>query len=99
LETIKYNKIPVKILVINNNMYSIIRNRQTFLFRTRTIGTDPSNGVSCPDFRKVAECFGLSYRKIENSVNLSQNLQSIFFIEGPVLCEIMGFENQQYRNK
>lgn len=96
LQTINYNKIPVKIIVINNNMYATIRNRQTFLFRTRTIGTDPSNGVSCPDFKKIAECFELSYMKIESSCYLRNRLQIVFNTGGPVLCEIMGIENQEY---
>ena len=50
LETIRGNNLPIKLLVINNNVYSIIRRRQKDLFRTRTIGTDPSNGVTVPDF-------------------------------------------------
>ena len=32
LETIRYHKIPVKIFIINNNAYAIIRKRQNDLF-------------------------------------------------------------------
>ena len=52
LESISYHKIPVKILIINNNAYAVIRKRQKELFRNRTIGTEPSDGVSVPDFQK-----------------------------------------------
>ena len=45
LETISYNEIPAKIFIINNNVYSVIRKRQIEMFRSRTIGTDPSDGV------------------------------------------------------
>ena len=61
LESIRYQSLLIKIIVINNNVYSIIRRRQKDLFRRRTIGTDPENGVSCPDFRSLADCFGLSF--------------------------------------
>uniref|UniRef100_UPI00404783D6 thiamine pyrophosphate-binding protein n=1 Tax=Polynucleobacter sp. TaxID=2029855 RepID=UPI00404783D6 len=96
LESIRYHKLPIKIIVINNNLYSIIRRRQRDLFRKRTIGTDPSNGVSCPDFSSVASCFGLKYMKIENTLQLDEGLRMLISYEGPVLCEIMGREDQGY---
>lgn len=96
LESIRYQKLPVKIIVINNNVYSIIRRRQRDLFRKRTIGTDPDNGVSCPDFAKVAECFGLSYQKISSVMELDEGLTQLFSTEGPVLCEVIGRPDQGY---
>ena len=95
LETISYNKIPAKIIVINNNVYSVIRKRMVELFR-RTIGTEPENGLGCPDFSKVANAFEIRYVKIETSNDLEKELNSVMNIDGPVLCEIMGLENQNY---
>lgn len=96
LQSIRYHNLPIKIIVINNNVYSIIRRRQRELFRNRTIGTDPKNGVSCPDFSKVADCFGLSYIRISSVDELDEGLKAIFATEGPVLCEIMGRIDQSY---
>ncbi len=96
LETIRYHNIPVKIFVINNNVYAVIRKRQSELFRSRTIGTDSANGIDCPSFKKVAECFDIPYRKIENSSKLQQHIKSIIDMNGPVICEIIGLENQEY---
>lgn len=96
LQTIAYNQIPIKIIVINNNVYSVIRERQKDLFRSRTIGTDSSNGISCPDFRKVADCFGINYMKIFDAINLSENLSILMNFKGPIICEILGDENQKY---
>jgi len=96
LQTIQYQKLPIKILVINNNVYSVIRKRQVDLFRTRTIGTDPANGVGCPNFEKVAQCFGISYARIDNSTDLKSKLAEVLRIDGPVLCEVMGVEDQEY---
>jgi acetolactate synthase-1/2/3 large subunit len=96
LESIRYQRLPIKLIIINNNVYSIIRRRQRDLFRKRTIGTDPSNGVSCPDFAKVAECFGFHYQKIETVTALDIGLKALFAYPGPVLCEIMGREDQSY---
>lgn len=96
LESIRYQKLPIKIIVINNNVYSIIRKRQKDLFRTRTIGTDPENGLSCPDFKKVAECFNLNYMVIDTIEGLDYGLINLFKSEGATLCEIMAVEDQSY---
>lgn len=96
LETIRYRKLPIKIVVINNNVYSIIRRRQRDLFRKRIIGTDPENGISCPSFEKVAACFDLDYIKIENLSQLRSGLMDMLGRTGPVLCEIMGRPDQEY---
>lgn len=96
LQTISHNKIPVKIFVVNNNCYAVIRKRQQDLFRTRTIGTDENNGVSCPDFKKVAECFNIHYEKIENSSELNGKLKQVLEMDEAVICEVMGKDVQEY---
>jgi acetolactate synthase-1/2/3 large subunit len=96
LQSISYQQLPIKIIVINNNVYSIIRRRQHNLFRKRTIGTDPANGISCPEFSKVAECFGFHYQRISSVDELDHGLTVMLTTEGPVLCEIMGRVDQGY---
>lgn len=96
LQTIRHNNLPIKILVINNNCYAVIRSRQKDLFRTRTIGTDKSNGVSCPDFQKVADCYGIHYEKIISTSELNEKLADILALDHSVICEIMAKETQPY---
>ncbi|MGQ5290556.1 thiamine pyrophosphate-binding protein [Pectobacterium actinidiae] len=98
LQTIRHNNLPIKILVINNNCYAVIRKRQVDLFRTRTVGTDADNGVSCPEFEKVANCFDIQYEFIENTYVVDQKIQEVLNREGPVLCEILSPEDQEYIN-
>ena len=96
LESIRYQKLAIKIIVVNNNGYAIIRRRQQELFRHRTIGTDSANGVSCPDFERVADCFGLPYSRIDNPAHLEAGLRALLVCDGPALCEVMGRANQGY---
>ncbi|MGI8489260.1 thiamine pyrophosphate-binding protein [Pectobacterium sp. S5] len=98
LQTIRHNNLPIKILVINNNCYAVIRKRQVDLFRTRTVGTDADNGVSCPEFEKVANCFDIQYQLIESTDMVDQKLQEVLSCEGPILCEILSPEDQEYIN-
>jgi len=96
LESIRYHKIPVKLIVINNNGYSIIERRQKELFRRRTIGTSPDNGVTVPNFRKLAQVFEIQYHIIESPCDLEAQISSVLSMDGPVLCEVMGRRDQQY---
>jgi acetolactate synthase-1/2/3 large subunit len=96
LETIRAHKIPLKLIVINNNLYSIIRMRQKKLFRNRTIGTDPSNGLTVPNFEKVADLFDFDYVLIDVPESLDARLKKVLQCDKPVLCEIMGKEDQEY---
>jgi acetolactate synthase-1/2/3 large subunit len=96
LATVQYRQIPLKLFVVENDMYAVIRKRQRELFRTRTIGTDPKNGVGSPNFAKIADCFGLKYRAIDDSEGLESALADVFATDGAVLCEIRGKPDQVY---
>ncbi len=96
LQTIKDYKIPAKIFIINNRMYGIIRRRQKELFRGRTIGTDDTNGLGCPDFKKISKAFGIKYKLIKTKKNLKNEINNILKQKKTVICEIMADENQEY---
>lgn len=96
LQTIRYHKLPIKIFVISNGTYAIIRKRQKELFKGRTIGTDETDGIDSPNFSDVATCFGLKYFKCEKISDLKQVMNEIIESECAILCEILGFEDQDY---
>lgn len=96
LQTIINNKKNVKIFVINNNLYGIIRRRQKLLFRNRTVGTDISNGLSAPKFKNVAKCFGFEYQNITSAIVAEKKIGKIIGRNKSVLCEIFASENQNY---
>ncbi len=95
LQIIKSLNIPVKILVINNGMYAVIRKRQKDLFRKRTIGNDPTDGVPEPGFSNIAKCFGFQYRKIEKRAKLIIALPTLFSGEAEII-EIFCSPEQKY---
>ena len=96
MQTISANKMGIKIIIINNKVYSVIRTRQVELFRNRTIGTNPENGVTTPDFKDVAQCFKIPYVKINHIDELDAKLDEVMNMEGPVICEVMAVEDQVY---
>lgn len=96
LQLIGSLKIPVKIFVINNNMYAVIRKRQKDLFRTRTIGNDPCDGLPAPDFKKIAYCFDLKYKTINCETELFSASSEVLNSDGPIICEVQCVEEQKY---
>lgn len=72
LETIKREKLPIKIFVLNNRVLGKISETQHFNHEDRFAATAASGGYTVPDFTKIAEAYGLksvtlqSYRELEN---------------------------------
>lgn len=96
LQSISHLSLPIRILVVNNDAYAVIRKRQKELFRNRTIGTDQTNGVSCPDFGNVARAFGFEYSSIRKSADLKTGLQDLVASIRPTICELSALPDQDY---
>ena len=44
----------------------------------------------------MAECFGIEYQRIEQKEDLYTGLQKLLKTEGPVICEIIATDEQDY---
>lgn len=74
LQTIVREKIPVKIIIINNKALGMIRHFQEMYFDSRYHGT--IEGYSTPDFIKISQAYGIDALKITNENELDK-LQEI----------------------
>lgn len=88
LQTIVYNKLPVKLFVWNNNGYLSIRATQSRFFEGRLIGTDKGSGVSFPDLKKIARAYGIKYYYVDKSRKLDRMIENVLKEKGPVICEV-----------
>ncbi|MDD1696205.1 MAG: thiamine pyrophosphate-binding protein [Methanoregula sp.] len=95
LQTVVHNKIPLKLIVVNNNGYASIRNTQNSYFNGRFCGSDPSSGVSCPDLKKIAYAYGIPYEALHDQHELDLQLSEIIHRKGPVICEVFTCPDQQ----
>ncbi len=68
LQTVINYNLPIKIIVQNNFGYGIIKQFQDAYFSSRYYAT--GEGYSQPDFKKIAEAYGISYQKITNESEL-----------------------------
>jgi acetolactate synthase-1/2/3 large subunit len=96
LQVIRHHNINVKVIITNNEAYAVIRKRQKDLFRGRTIGTDVSNGVSCPDFSAVAVGFAIPYVRIDKRSSFVNELGVALSTPGPMVVEVFTDPNQEY---
>ena len=99
LQTVVYNKLNIKIFILNNNGYHSIRQTQTNLFKPPLVGVCSDNGISFPSFERLAYAFEIPYVKIDSLKGIEENLKKVLETEGPVLCEAVVDEKQNFEPK
>ena len=75
LQTMISNKLPVKIIIINNAGYGIIKQFQDLYLDKRHEAVDSKKGVTNPNFKKVAKAYGIKYSEIKNNSNIDKILK------------------------
>lgn len=88
LETIGYNKLPVKVFVLDNGGYVSIRQTQAGFFGMPYIGCGPESGVGFPSFEKLGEAFGMKTASIVSYAGMEDIIKEVLSEKGPVLCHV-----------
>lgn len=95
LQTIIQNKLPIKIIVLNNNGYLSIKNTQKKYFEERYSGTDATSGISFPECSKIAKAYGMKYFLIDKPEDLDYTLQEVVNYDSYCICEVICPEVEQ----
>ncbi len=85
LGTIMQYKIPVKILVLNNNFLGMVRQWQQLFHGKRYSFTEMVN----PNFVKLAEAYSIPARKVERREELQDALKEMLQAETPYFLEVV----------
>lgn len=99
LATIAYNKLNVKIFILNNNGYHSIRQTQKNMFRSEFVGIDSDSGVGFPDFKLLSAAFGLSYFTLDSEENCRDVLDKVLSADMPCICEVYVDSGQNFSPK
>jgi acetolactate synthase-1/2/3 large subunit len=78
LATLKHHGLAVKILLLDNSGYSMVRQTETQWLGGVNVGTSTESGLGFPDFIKLAQAFGLETRELAKSAGLRGELAGIF---------------------
>ena len=84
LGTIAQNKLPVKIIVLNNHFLGMVRQWQQLFFEKRYSFTELQN----PDFITIAKGFGIDGSSVENRDHLEASIQKMIDHDGPYVLEV-----------
>ncbi|HLN21336.1 MAG TPA: biosynthetic-type acetolactate synthase large subunit [Bacteroidales bacterium] len=84
LGTILQYKIPVKLIILNNNYLGMVRQWQDMFFDKRYASTELVN----PDFVKIAAAYSIPAQKIDERKDLKAGLKEMLDSKGPYLLEI-----------
>jgi acetolactate synthase-1/2/3 large subunit len=84
LGTIQQNKLPVKIIILNNHFLGMVRQWQELFFESRYSFTELQN----PDFVTIAKGFGIAGENVEQREQLQTALERMFAFDGPYLLNI-----------
>lgn len=88
MQTIASQRIPLRLIVLNNNGYASIRNTQRNYFDGRYVGSGPSARLDMPDFVALAKTFGWDAFRIEDAADLHDGLQRALRHDGPLLVDV-----------
>jgi acetolactate synthase-1/2/3 large subunit len=88
LQTIVHHKLPVKLVVLNNNSLGMIRQFQDSYFEGRYQST--YWGYSAPDFTKIAVAYGIPALTISQPDELAEGTAWLWENpEAPALLQVM----------
>ncbi|CAG7654916.1 biosynthetic-type acetolactate synthase large subunit [Paenibacillus allorhizosphaerae] len=80
------HQIPVKIVVINNQVLGMVKQQQELMYERRYSQIDLAGS---PDFVKLAEAYGIKGLRASNKAEASRVWQEALNIAGPVLVEFV----------
>lgn len=84
LGTIAYNRLPVKMIVLNNNYLGMVRQWQELFFDERYSNTP----ISSPDFVALAASYKIEGETVTNRSDLHEAMERMYKSEGAYILEI-----------
>lgn len=99
LQTIAYYKLPIKIFIVNNRCYGIIKQFQRTYLKSNFQATDAKSGYSVPDFQKLAQAYGLKSALIDSYKNLKTKIKKVLDAKVAVVCNVLINENSEIAPK
>jgi len=85
LGTIAQWKLPVKIVILNNNFLGMVRQWQQLFFDKRYSSVEMEN----PDFLKLAEAYGIPSKRVSRCGDVRATVTEMWETSGPYLVEVV----------
>jgi acetolactate synthase-1/2/3 large subunit len=89
LQTMVANKLPIKLFIINNNGYGIIKQFQGLYLNKRYEATISTKGVTNPSFKKIACAYGVNYSEIKQNKDINNILNKVLNSKKPEIVNVI----------
>lgn len=99
LQTITEYQLPIKIFLLCNDGYHSIYQTQKNFFSDNLIGCGPGNGLSFPDFTKIAAAFDIQVREVSSHSGLDAAIQETLQAKGAQICVVHLDKEQPFAPK
>ena len=87
LATLVFNKLPVKLVYLNNGGYASIRQTQVNFFGQQ-YGCGTASGLGFPDMESLSKTYGIPYVRTRTLDQVSVDQAKVLGTEGPVIWEV-----------
>jgi acetolactate synthase I/II/III large subunit len=94
LQTIVHKKIPMKILLMNNNAYGANVITQGLYFKNK-YGSDNDSDLSFPSSEKIATAYGIKYICARKNEDLEQVFEDFLNCKEAIICEVFSCIQQR----
>ena len=88
LATVLRHNLSIKIFLINNHGFSMIRQTQEQWLNSKYEASTVKSGLAFPDFVKVANAYGYKVVTIAANKELSLRIREVLDSDGPVFCNV-----------
>lgn len=95
LQTVVSNNLKIKIIVINNEGYGIIRQFQDQNLNSKYSASDRSDKVNNPDFKKIANLYNYNYLKIQKDKDVINRINKFIKMKKNCLLEVCVSRNEE----
>jgi acetolactate synthase I/II/III large subunit len=92
-------KLPIRIVLLNNQGYHSIRQTQNNYFPDNPVGCGVESGLPFPEFRYLSSGFGIQYIRLGQEEEMETCLDEFLSCDGPVLLEVVLDLDQEFAPK
>ncbi len=89
LQTLVTNKLPIKLVWLNNEGYHSIRQTQTNSFHANFCGVGENDGVSFPEAERIAYAYRLPFFRVSEHGQIEKVLRDWLDCDGAAMLEVV----------
>jgi acetolactate synthase-1/2/3 large subunit len=100
LQTVVGYRLPIKIIIVNNNGYHSIKQTQQAYFSDNVFGTNPKDGVTLPDFAALGVALGIMSHRVDTMDAWNSDMvQMLLKNNEPAIIEVVVDPDQMFAPK